>query len=691
MVSSGVSLRQPSQEKGQTASDLYTLSFEESQCSSIFEVADISKWRPLLFEIWIEWVEADILANNNRKLFGIAKFSEITEFHSHIRLPVRKLGIGSILGLLDLSCHLSNVKDTVQRNLTDSIARSRVSDITGDDPSVPRHLAQKCSSALDLHLETVGQSLVEDSFPGTPSEIDPSPRQQEPPLPIRQTASPVREQFTTENSKSSKFSGRDEIQESTDTISTVSETELLGLEENASRDFDNSKRHVTKTELLPLQRRRLAHQLLRSPDVERGEISDPFDIENRSDESYHNSGIAMTLNEITPANGSQLSRRQKILSHELDIAICGTALDLSTRLQVTPNSTANKDSDILECMGFFVFYEFPNSIPSAEEKVYFVVGLFLFKSLLCFVYQLSFTEVSPPGCENCYTMWWDKQCAILNGHRRHFVDLNAASNLELKFDKILEGLSAHAVVGNQLIDQNPESHYIDMLKEKLGIKEVSAPAVFFSIVPSDVEGALQRKSPFVASGYLTGAQLLSSLVMSGSDNKFSVSLAPSEGFEFSSVPLEITVSLSSRRRPKYIDPKPHNEIEFLSSKIFAPHAESASFEVSEMPNLPLLRRVEDFKWNPFHSDDCSLQSGAHDAVIVEVQSVPSVFEPDVDHKIPVGYLTLRLETLAHLTDLSMLCNPPKSSWKKLMASPLLYFVGTAYISEVIYVIFPLVF
>ena len=108
-------------------------------------------------------------------------------------------------------------------------------------------------------------------------------------------------------------------------------------------------------------------------------------------------------------------------------------------------------------------------------------------------------------------------------------------------------------------------------------------------------------------------------------------------------------------------------------------------------SLPLLQRVEDFKWGSDAATDTEpvpavmntspLSDIALDdtTAVIDITSEPAALAVDAES---VGSLRLHLETLAHLTDLASLCSPTRHSWKNYLASPLVYFVGTLYLAEV---------
>ena len=278
---------------------------------------------------------------------------------------------------------------------------------------------------------------------------------------------------------------------------------------------------------------------------------------------------------------------------------------------------------------------------------------------------------------------------------RHIVEISAQSDPELKIENVIESLSALSLTGNQLIGRESDSAYVSLIKTKLGLLSVSGPAITFKIVASDAEGALTQRSPLVATACLTGAQLLTALIISGSESTTQIPLVPAAGYCFSeaeeSIP-QLDLKMSGRVRPRVV----RSDGSAVSEVTDGPGDASVRSSVSSVRStealLPLLRRVEDFKWNK--SVDLSLAEGhpqSHLETIAENESPSEVLAERIEavasveayEKRPeLGSLNLRLETIAHLTDLSTLCNPSKHSWKNYVASPLLYFVGTLYLAEV---------
>lgn len=319
--------------------------------------------------------------------------------------------------------------------------------------------------------------------------------------------------------------------------------------------------------------------------------------------------------------------------------------------------------------------------------------------------QLGKTDLTPPGCENCFSIWWDKQCAILNGHKRHIVEISAPSESELKIENIIESLSARSLTGNQLVGRDVDSSYVSLLKTKLGLVSVSSPAITFMVVASDAEGGLAQGAACVATASLTGAELLTALVISGADNTLKIPLVPTAGYCYSesddSTP-QLELKMSGRLRPRIVSSNGQIVAEPAGEPGDASVRSSvASVRSSTDAMLPLLRRVEDFKWNK--SVDFSGAEGGNKSTVeegVEREMACAVTEDRLETALSdeetakrseLGSLNLKLETVVHLTDLSTLCNPSKHSWKNYVASPLLYFVGTLYLAEVCLLLISLCF
>lgn len=347
--------------------EMYVMSFDSKSCAKVFEIADISSWRPLMFEVWVEWISNDMFAKTQKKLLGVARFSEVTVFRPHVRLPVRKLGEGSSLGVLDVSCHLHDSREGVEKDLYDSIALELSSDSISTSCNTERVPIPQ-NDAIILSDNDLDVSCVEN---------EPNPRTEEPPEPIRPTASPVLDALLPQSDKSVE---RDEIEGTEGSVrmsvvSEVSDTELLGLQEYAASfpsNFEVAKTPPDNSHLLPLQRRRLAQTKSEENKTTDNTPANPStgEIEAGGSVELHLDKANSDPNDLLPKDGGH-----KYFSHVLDISVSGTALDFGDRLHFDKETSVKDDFELLESMGFFIFYEFPSLLPADPESVRSVYSL----------------------------------------------------------------------------------------------------------------------------------------------------------------------------------------------------------------------------------------------------------------------------------------------------------------------------
>lgn len=332
------------------------ISFDENTSSRLFEISDISKWRPMLFEVWVEWTSGDIFSQRQRKILGVAKFSEVTVFRPRVRLPVRRLGDdSSIVGMLEVSCCLGNSKSKIETLIKDAMLLSRVDTDYHECPATATIAQVPADHRIDDAVDSDAVILVAP----TASDMDLIPRDCDPPAPIRQTPSPhLRRKPEAPTSPFRNQSNKDES--STDTCE--SQTELFGLQEYAA-SFD-CIRHSAAVGLnfLPLQ----SSQSEREIGTGQHTVAD-LPLPNE---------LGRNINELSSPVPAIVSRETYgaltdnsgvvpdicLKEHLLDFCVDGPSLALYSHL-------FHDAHEGMESIGFYLFYEIPGLVSEHVNEV----------------------------------------------------------------------------------------------------------------------------------------------------------------------------------------------------------------------------------------------------------------------------------------------------------------------------------